>query len=167
MERANLPRAELFQTGVMALTVRSSSPANSVAAAWNAPSLHVSSTPPGTNFACVFSEVEDGKGIKRGPMPSATHSEHRDAKTSSAFAMEHLKICSIHPCDDGCDDSSFDILTATRLYVQWDKSVNAFVCGRARVRRVIGCGIRRMAARCLHVLVVISLASRLESRGCA
>lgn len=90
-----LPREELAQMGVTALTVCSSAALGTTTVAKNAPPLRVTPSPTNSNLVGVFSDGKEGKGIKRGPMPSEMQREQSDAKMSSTLEREHLKMFSV------------------------------------------------------------------------
>lgn len=55
-------------------------------------SLRVTTTPINSNLVEAVAVGGEGSGIKRGPMPSETHSKASDAKTSSALGGGHLRM---------------------------------------------------------------------------
>ena len=76
----------------MALTVCSSRATDFTTVAKNALPLRGTPSLTNSNLVGVFSKGEEGKGIKRGPMPSEMQREQSDAKMISILEREHLKV---------------------------------------------------------------------------
>ena len=121
-----LPREELAQMGVIALTVCSSIALGTTSVAKNALPLWVTPSLTNSSLVGVSSDGEEGKGIKRGPMPSEMQREHSDAKMSSTLEREHLKMFSV------CFIRGYGWVNFTprhavveRLYVHEAKAVNS------------------------------------------